>query len=332
MNKLPLVAASLAFSIGAAAADPVTLRLAYPSTPNSFTWQQWFEPWNKRVQADSGDTVQIQPYFGSTLANFMNSYDRTVTGVADLAWGVSNSMTGKLRGSTVVELASDYTSRQSSGAMWKIYEQGLVPGDWDEVKPLFFFVFPASTPSFVQPVKRLEDLKGLKIATITKADSEIYQLLGATPITAPVSDFYEMVNRRTVSGFVVGWAALQTFKLHEVTSYHLKFEGAGGAGFYIMNKASYEKLPDAGKKAIDRNAGYEASKGIGAVTDQSFGATENFVKTAPGHTLASLDPAEKQRWLARIQPVIDKWVADTPNGAAILAAFRAEVAKIREGK
>src|SRR6185436_14217921 len=105
-----------------------------------------------------------------------------------------------------------------------------------------------------------------------------------------------------------------------------------GAGFYIMNKASYEKLPDAAKKAIDRNAGYEASKGIGAVTDQSFDATENFLKTAPGHTVASLDPAEKQRWLTRIQPVIDKWVADTPNGAAILAAFRAEVAKIREGK
>jgi TRAP-type C4-dicarboxylate transport system substrate-binding protein len=98
-----------------------------------------------------------------------------------------------------------------------------------------------------------------------------------------------------------------------------------------MNKASYEKLPDAAKKAFDRHLGYEASKGIGAAIDQSFDATENFVKTAPGHTLASLDPAEKQRWLARIQPVTDKWVAETPNGAAILAAFRAEVAKIKEG-
>ena len=332
MNKLPLVAATLALAMGAASAEPVTLRLAYPSNPTSITWQQWFEPWNKRVQADSGDTVQIQPFFGSALANFNNSYDRTVAGVADLAWGVSNSMTGKMRGSTVAELPSDYPSRQSSGAMWAIYAQGLTVADWAEVKPLFFFIFPASTPSFTQPITKLDDLKGLKIATITKADSDIYQLLGATPITAPPSDLYEMVSRRTVSGFVVGWAALQTFKLHEVTSYHLKFEGANGAGFYIMNKASYEKLPDAAKKAIDRNAGYEASKGIGAVTDQSFDATENFLKTAPGHTVASLDPPEKQRWLTRIQPVIDKWVADTPNGAAILAAFRAEVAKIRDGK
>jgi TRAP-type C4-dicarboxylate transport system substrate-binding protein len=137
-----------------------------------------------------------------------------------------------------------------------------------------------------------------------------------------------MVNRRLVNGLAVGWAALQTMKLHEVTSFHLKFEGSGGAGFLIMNKASFDKLPDAAKRAVDANAGYEASKGVGRVIDSSFNATEEFLKTAPGHTVASLDPAEKKRWLEKIQPVTDQWVKDTPNGAAILAAFRAEATKI----
>jgi TRAP-type C4-dicarboxylate transport system substrate-binding protein len=330
MNKTVALAVLLSLAAGSAAAqEPITLRLAYPSSNQSITWQQWFEPWTKRVQADSNNAVQVQPFFGSTLANFMNSYDRTVAGVADIAWGVSNSMTGKLRGSTVVELPSEYTSRDASAAMWRLLEQGLISAEWAEVKPLMFFVFPASTVNFTQPITKLEDLRGVKIATITKADSDIYQLLGATPVTAAVSEFYEMVNRRVVSGFAVGWAALQTFKLHEVTTYHLKFEGACGAGFFIMNKATYEKLPEAGKRAIDRNAGYEASKGVGAVTDRSFNATEEFLKKAPGHTVASLPPAEKQRWLVRIQPIIDKWVTDTPNGAATLAAFRAEVAKTK---
>src|SRR5262249_38930141 len=49
MKKLPLAAAALALTVGAAAAEPVTLRLAFPSTPNSVTWQQWYDPWNKKV-------------------------------------------------------------------------------------------------------------------------------------------------------------------------------------------------------------------------------------------------------------------------------------------
>ena len=328
-NALAALAAlpSLAAPV-ASAAEPVTLRFAFPSSPQGATWIQWFEPWTKKVQADSNDTLVLQPFFGTTLATMNNSYDRTVSGVADVAWGASNSMAGKLKGSTVVELPHHVPGRQSSGAQWKLYEQGLTASDWADVKPLQFFVFPASTVNFTQPVMRLEDLKGLKIATPSKTDSDIYQLLGASPVTAPPNEYYEMMSRRLVNGLAVGVGALQTFKLHEVTSYHLRFEGAGGAGFLIMNKASFDKLPDAGKRAIDRNVGFEASKGAGAVVDRAFNATEQFLKTTPGHTVASLDPVEQQSWQDRIQPVIDKWVADTPNGAAILAAFRAEVAQI----
>jgi TRAP-type C4-dicarboxylate transport system substrate-binding protein len=314
------------------AQDSITLRFAYPVSANSATWKQWFEPWIERVRTDSGNAVQVQPFFGNTLATMTNSYDRVVSGVADIALGASTSMTGKLKSSTVVELPSDYMSRESSGAMWRLFEQGLIAAEWSDVRPVLFTVYPATAPSFVQPVTRLEDLKGLKIATLTKGDSDIYQLLGAAPVTASVSELYEMANRRVVSGVVAGRNAFLNFKLNEVTSYHLNFEGAGGVGFTIMNKASYEKLPDAGKRALDKNSGFQASQGAGAVTDRSVAAAEEFMKKTPGHTLASLPPAEKQRWIKAIQPVTDQWVKDTPNGAAILAAYRTEVAKVRAQK
>ena len=323
--------ASTTFGV-AQAQEPITLRFAYPASANSATWKQWFEPWIERVRTESGNAVQVQPFFGTSLATMMNSYDRVVAGVADIALGASNSMAGKLKSSTVVELPSDYTSRESSGAMWRLFEQGLISAEWSDVKPILFTVYPPTKPSFVQPVTRLEDIKGLKIATLSKGDAAIYQLLGAAPVTAAVTELYEMANRRVVSGVVVGRNAFLTFKLNEVTSYHLDFESAGGAGFTIMNKASYEKLPDAGKRAIARNSGFEASQGAAAVTDRSAAAAEEFMAKTPGHTLASLPPAEKQRWLQAIQPVTDQWVKDTPNGAAILAAYRAEVAKLRARK
>jgi hypothetical protein len=44
-----------------------------------------------------------------------------------------------------------------------------------------------------------------------------------------------------------------------------------------------------------------------------------------------LAPEERAKWKARIAPVIDNWVKNTPDGAHVLAAFRKELADIRTG-
>jgi hypothetical protein len=47
----------------------------------------------------------------------------------------------------------------------------------------------------------------------------------------------------------------------------------------------------------------------------------------PNHSFARLSPAETDRWKKLVDPVTEGWVARTENGAAILAAYRAEVAR-----
>src|SRR5215831_3449733 len=85
------VAASIAFAMmlataGVARADePVTLRFAIPGSGTfSPTWPQMWQPWIAKVEADSEGTLHLQPFFGSSLADLFNVYDRTVSGAADL--------------------------------------------------------------------------------------------------------------------------------------------------------------------------------------------------------------------------------------------------------
>lgn len=55
-------------------------------------------------------------------------------------------------------------------------------------------------------------------------------------------------------------------------------------------------------------------------------------KAMSGQTIASLAPAEEARWRDLVAPVTDEWVKSTPDGAHVLASFRAELAAIRAGK
>ena len=64
-----------------------------------------------------------------------------------------------------------------------------------------------------------------------------------------------------------------------------------------------------------------------AMDDQGIG----MVKAAQ-QTITTLSPEEEARWKERAKPVVDAWVASTPDGAKVLAAYRAEIAKIRAEK
>jgi hypothetical protein len=68
------------------------------------------------------------------------------------------------------------------------------------------------------------------------------------------------------------------------------------------------------------------AKAIQAMDEQGIG----MVKAAK-QTITTLSPAEEAHWKERAKPVVDAWVAATPDGAKVLAAYRAEIAKIRAG-
>ena len=53
----------------------------------------------------------------------------------------------------------------------------------------------------------------------------------------------------------------------------------------------------------------------------------NEVKALPGHTMYDLDAKELARWKERTKPIVDEWIASTPNGADIVAAWERELKK-----
>jgi len=51
------------------------------------------------------------------------------------------------------------------------------------------------------------------------------------------------------------------------------------------------------------------------------------VEKMPGHTIITLSKEERARWEKQVRPAYDHWVERVPDGAKVLAAFRAALAK-----
>ena len=331
-----ILAATAALALSPAnvlAASPVELKFAVPAPPSSPVNLWGVTPWSKKVEQDAKGTVSIKVFPGATLGNFSNIYERTVAGVTDMAFGIFGPLATEFRKVQVAALPFEAKDTLEAGtALWRLYDSGLLADEFSKVKVLALFAFPHAGIHANKPVRTVEDLKGIKIVTSTRSMGQLITALGGSPMSSTPTEYYMSVSRRVADGIAVGWSAVKSFKLYEVTNFHLETESGLFTAYMLMNKNSYARLPDAAKRAIDRHSGKLFFEEMSRITDRLEQEGRAETAALPGQTIVSLAPAEAARWKAAAKPIVDEWVRRTPNGAKILAAFRKEIEKIRAGK
>jgi TRAP-type C4-dicarboxylate transport system substrate-binding protein len=281
----------------------------------------------------SGDAVEFKFFAGPSLGTFNNIYDRTINAVVDMSFGTFGPMADQFKKTSVSELPFEGENcLESSVAMWRLIDKGVTADEFSATKPLAVFTFPPSGYHAKKPIRTADDLKGMKVATFTRIASEQASLLGGVPVTMTPSDAYQAVQRGLASAISVGWTAFMPFKYYEVTNFHLDAQQGQGGAYVVMNKDVFARLPEAAKKAIDGLAYEKFSRRMGQNSDKMEAEFRAAVSAMPGHTVERLAPAESATWKQTLVPIAEEWVKNTPNGAQILAAYRAEIAAVRAGK
>jgi TRAP-type C4-dicarboxylate transport system substrate-binding protein len=331
-HKLAVAALLSLVPIAAQAAEPIALRLASTTVPTSKVNVWGLIPWSEDVKRESKGLLDIKLYYNNSIANPENVYIRTVEGIADISFGIFGPYYDIFPRTMVAGLPFEaQNDTESSVALSRLYERRLISEEFSKVKVLSLFTFAPSAINSNKLIKTVEDVKGMKLAVSGRIVGEMVSAIGGVPVTMGPPDFYQAMQRGTVNGIMVGWPAIMSFKLDEVTNHHLETQSGQFPAFVFMNKEAFAKLPDAGRAAIDKLSGPPFYKRMGEVTDRQEAEGRDLTKVKPGQVITKLDPAEEARWKKLAEPVIEGWVRTTPNGPAILTAFREEIKKIRAG-
>jgi TRAP-type C4-dicarboxylate transport system substrate-binding protein len=256
-------------------------------------------------------------------------------GVVDITWTLPGYTPGRFPKSEVFELpfiASD--GEKNSPAVWEFYQKHLQ----DEYKDVKVLAVHTNGPYLIHAkgngVRKLEDMKGLKLRGTSRVINRMIEMLGATPVGMPVPQVPDSLSKGVIDGALVPWEVTTPLRISELVQTHTRFSGTRSlcVGFFvfIMNKAKYEGLPADLKKVIDDNSGLETSKWAGKV--QNDGDIPGFeVAQKRKNTIVTLDEAEVARWRKSAEPVIDGWVTETKgkgfDGQLLVDDFRALIAK-----
>jgi TRAP-type C4-dicarboxylate transport system substrate-binding protein len=333
------LAAALAFGMsGVACAQQVTtLKFHTFHPPQSNSWKNMVAVWMDRVEKDSGGSIKFERYPSLQLGgNPGQLYDQARDGVADIVWTSPGYNAGRFPRLEVFELPFMMgTTEGTSKAAWD-FLQTHSKDEFADTHPMAINVHgPGVIHLRDRQVKSVQDLKGLKVRGPTRAITRLLASLGATPVGMAMGQIPDGISKGVVDAAVLPWEVVPVVKLEELASSHTEFDpNAGGlytiAFILTMNKAKYNALTPAQKRAIDANSGLETSGWLGKTAHSADLPARKLVEERK-HSINTVSGANLEAFRKAGAQVQSDWVKEMEgkgiNGKQLVDGAKALIEK-----
>ncbi|HXZ35892.1 MAG TPA: TRAP transporter substrate-binding protein [Thermodesulfobacteriota bacterium] len=263
--------------------------------------------WGKEVEKRTGGRVKITIFPGGTLTPAATCYDGVVKGISDIGTSVLAYTKGKFPLTEVIDLPLGYTNGIMATSLTNQYFAKFKPKEFDEVKILYLHAHGPGILHTKKAVSKLEELKGLRIRC-TGTVTEIVKALGGVPMSMPMGETYDALNRGMVEGSMAPIESLEGWKWGEVVKFTTESFGAAysTAFFVAMNKEKWNALPADIQKTIE-TVNAEWAQKTGNLWDEVDKSGREF-SLKLGNKIIPLSKEENQRWATAVKPVLEEYV------------------------
>jgi TRAP-type transport system periplasmic protein len=282
------------------------ITLTYANFPPASTFPcVQMERWKEEVEKRTQGKVAVQTFPGGTLLGAKNMYDGVMQGQSDIGNLCMSYQPGVFPLTTVLELPVSFTSSVvPSLVLWDLYEK-YQPDAFKDVKVLAMFTTAPSNVMSKVPVRSLADLKGLELRASGGA-STVLDLLGAVPVSMPMSETPEALQKGLVKGLLSSLEVLMDFNFAESCRFQTMTNFQVYPFAVIMNKDKWEQLPDDVKKVFDDLA-REQAEWTGKYMDEHVQRSLEWSREKYGIEVIELPQAELDQAAQMLAPMIDAW-------------------------
>jgi TRAP-type C4-dicarboxylate transport system substrate-binding protein len=291
-----------------AQAKSVELSVAMHIPPKAAPYPNAFLPWTNEITKQTDGRVKFKFYLSQTLVKARDAYNGVKTGIADMTWVALSLTQGRFPLSSVIELPymspDTYAGAHVLTDLYKKFPE--IRAEFDDVHLLFLWATLPYEIHTNEPIRNIQDIKGMKLATQPGARAAL-EKLGAVPVTMSAAKIYQTVEKGVADGSALAWGAYKAFKIYEVTKYHFNPHLAGLAYCTVMNKKRWNSLAKQDQDIITTVTSKMMPDTLcGAVTGEMNEGIK--ISKERGHEITDLTPEEYAKWQATGKPVWNEWV------------------------
>lgn len=261
----PALAVALAVGFSPVHAQTAQNPLRWKMVSNNRTieiwvWQKWLAD---EMTRRSNGRIQVEmvslPELGLTGFELVRVMRGGLVDVGEIVAGYVAGDIPMVEGPSLTGLQPDWGTSQKSQQAWEeIYRKneariggkylGSHPYDWNAVY-------------CSRPIRRLEDVKGLKVRVFSPAAGLFWKSLGAEPVSMEFAEVYSAMERKVLDCVQTAPAYGISAKLHEVAKYLVDLRFGHQPGLIFVSRKSWEGLPkdlqsmlvELGKEYTDRS-------------------------------------------------------------------------------
>lgn len=270
------------------------------------------EPLLEEIERVTEGRVKGELYYADALGKTTENYDMAVTGVADFALGLHGYTPGVFHLTGVIELPLISESAEHGS---KIY-RGLLdafPEEFAEEHPgtKIAYLFQGDGSHIITvdaPVHKPEDLKGLRLRTPSPAANKVLERFGAIPVSLPMGELYEAMQKGVVDGALAPASAFVNFQLNDVAKYITIANFYGSSFFAVMHEPTWDQISPEDQATLEevfREYGFLAGKVYDEYAEKGLKDAEE-----KGLEIYQIPPEEFDEWEAIIEPVIEEWIEE----------------------
>ncbi len=289
------------------AGPPIEIKYGHPSPPASVLVPV-LQANMKRLAAATNGKLQVKEYGSGSLFGARDGFKGVRTNIGE--WGVCYP-TYEGRGmplSRVWEQAfvaprnpmvATRVAQEVAGKYFvpEFRKQGVAWG--------MYVAFQPSDVLSKKPIRRLEDLQGLKVGA-QGFSPDVAKALGVALVNLPYPELYTALQQGVIDAVFWVDAGFVPFKLHEVAKYHTALSLTGGGAWTCLNTDATAKMP-ADVRTVFYNGLEPFAMYSAKVSGVEFSVKAAEAYKAAGVEMITLAPAEQQRFKERLQPVVDAW-------------------------
>jgi TRAP-type C4-dicarboxylate transport system substrate-binding protein len=233
----------LGFASAATAQSTVTWKMVNLNRASeTWIWQKWMaDEMTKRSNGRMKVEMISLPELGLTGFELVRVMRGGLVDIGEIIGGYVAGDLPIVEGPSLTGLQPDWeASRKSQKAWEEVYRKYEVPLGG---KYLGSHPYDWNAAYCVKPVRRLEDLKGVKIRVFSPAMALFWKSLGAEPVSMAFSEIYSALERKALDCAHTGPASGTAIRLPEVAKYLVDLRLGHQPGLIIASKRSWDALP-----------------------------------------------------------------------------------------
>ena len=246
----------------ASAGEPVELVVNQVAPPNHFYHKEVLVPWAGEVARVTQGRVRLR-FSVAPLGSYRRNFDMAWAGLVDIAGGNQSSTPGRFVVTQVNEtpfLASSDVEALSV-ALWRTHERFLHRAEEFAGTRLLALHASGTQHWFTveKPIRRLDDIRGLKMAAPSDVGARLLTAVGAIPVFLTAPEIHDALSRGILDGVSMPYSGVTRLGLQPYLRYQTRLAGGVGlsfGGFFLTaNARSWSRISTADQAAILRISG-----------------------------------------------------------------------------